>query len=44
LGFWAEVRSTFYPEIQAVYSGAKTGVEALNDFAANANTVIANNS
>lgn len=44
LGFWAEVRSTFYPEVQAVYSGVKTGMEALNDFATNANTVIANNS
>ncbi len=40
LGFWAEVRSTFYPEIQAVYTGAKSGQEALNSFAANANKVI----
>lgn len=44
LGFWAEVRSTFYPEIQAVYSGAKSGKEALDSFAANANKVIAKNS
>lgn len=39
--FWSEFRGTFYPEVQAVYSGAKDGITALNDFAANADAVIA---
>ena len=44
LGCWSEVRTTFYPEIQAVYIGQKNGKTALDSFAANANRIIkANN-
>ena len=44
LGCWSEVRSVFYPEIQAVYSGLKDGKTALDDFATNADKIIADNS
>ncbi len=44
LPFWAEVRTVFWPEIQAVYSGDKTPAEALAAFETAANKIIADNS
>lgn len=41
--YWSEIRSVFYPEVQAAYSGAKTAKQALDDFAANANAIVAEN-
>lgn len=41
--YWAEIRAIFYPEIQAVYTGAKTGQQALDDFAAKANEIVVKN-
>ncbi len=38
--YWPEVRSHFYPELQAVYSGEKTAQEAMDSFAANVNEVL----
>ena len=39
--YWAEIRSNFYPELQAVFSGTKTAQEALDSFTANVDTIIA---
>ena len=41
--YWSEIRTVFYPEIQAAYSGAKTSQQALDDFAKNANDIVAKN-
>jgi len=43
LSCWSEVRTVFYPEIQAVYSKLKTPKEALDSFAENANKILASN-
>ncbi len=43
LGCWTEVRSVFYPEIQAVYSGVQSGKDALTNFANNAQKIIDEN-
>jgi multiple sugar transport system substrate-binding protein len=37
---FAEVRAKFYPEMQALFVGAKTAEQALNDFAKYANEVL----
>ena len=41
--YWSEIRTVFYPEIQAAYSGTKTAKQALDDFAKNANAIVAKN-
>lgn len=38
--YWSEVRSYFYPELQAVYSGTKTAQDAMDSFAANVDKVL----
>lgn len=39
--YWSEVRSCFYPELQSVFSGEKTAQQAMDDFAANVNRILA---
>ena len=38
--FWLELRAIFYPEVQAVYAGQKTGQEALDSYVAKANEIL----
>ena len=38
--YWAEIRSNFYPELQAVFSNAKTSQEALDSFVEKVNEII----
>ena len=39
--YWSEVRSCFYPQLQAVFSGEKTAQQAMDDFAAQVNRILA---
>ena len=39
--YWSEVRSYFYPELQAVFSGEKSAQEAMDSFAANVDKILA---
>jgi len=39
--YWPQVRTCFYPELQAVYSGAKNPQEAMDSFKANVDKILA---
>lgn len=39
--FWPQVRTCFYPELQAVYAGTKTAQEAMASFKANVDKILA---
>ncbi len=41
--YWSELRSVFFPEIQAAYIGTKTAQQALDDYCKNANEIVAEN-
>lgn len=39
--YWSEVRSFFYPQLQAVFSGEKSAQQAMDDFAAQVDGILA---
>ena len=39
--YWAEIRSTFYPELQSVFNGNKTAQEAMDTFKESIDTILA---
>jgi len=39
--YWPQVRTCFYPELQAVYAGTKTPQEAMDSFKANVDKILA---
>jgi ABC-type glycerol-3-phosphate transport system substrate-binding protein len=40
--YWAEIRSKFYPELQAMFAGRQTAQEACNNFKAAVDVILAN--